>query len=119
MCKPRDLFVPVDIFAISGANSLLEGGKIPLIGYYVGRLRYLQNGNCCVPIEVCFHFGREKKDLFFFENQRMVFQSVTVNTIEWQYMGEIYSKCAQIKEISPQVFIDNVVCAYVVKELGF
>ncbi|MCW3083516.1 MAG: hypothetical protein JWP12_882 [Bacteroidetes bacterium] len=119
MSKPRDLFVPIDIIARSGNHALLEGGRVPTIGYEVGRLRYTGDG-CIVLIEICFHYGTDRRDLFFFEEKKLTYQSVSIRTAEWEYITDVYSECARMrKKITPEEFIEMVCEEYVFTQLGF
>lgn len=117
MSKPRQLFVPIEIKATSGIHSLLKDNKVPIIGYITDKKRYTKEGGCIVPIEVCFHYGTEYSDFFYFENMTLVYQAVTIKTPE--YLTDIYSICSKKKNISPSEFIEKVVEAFVLTEMGF
>jgi hypothetical protein len=113
--------VPMKIKAISGNHALLRNGKVPTIGYTCDKLRYTGSG-CAVPTEVCFVLkcgDRKYKDFFYFENNTLVYQVVTIKTEEDQYLAEVYSECALEKKITPKEFIFKVKDAYVNHEMGF
>jgi hypothetical protein len=116
MSKPRELFVPIPIKAWSGNHALLKDNEVPVIGYITDRKRFTPSGYCAFPRMVCLHYGTEHPDFFYFENMELVFMSVSIKTPE--YITDIYSECAR-QSVSSDEFIERVVCAYVVKELGF
>jgi hypothetical protein len=116
MSSPRKLFKPIDIKAVSGHHSLLKDGKVPIIGYWTDKKRYT-GGGCVIPKEVCFHFGSEYSDFFYFEDGTMIYQAITIKTPE--YITDVYTKAAKKKTLSPDEFIEMVLDAYVMKELGF
>lgn len=116
MSTSRKLFVPIEISATIGNHSLLIDNKVPVIGYITDKKRYTKEGGCIVPREVCFHYGTEHQDFFYFINGSLEFQSVTIATPE--YITNVYSECAMMKEIGPQEFIEKVLETYVLTEMG-
>lgn len=116
MSKPRELFVPIPIEAGFPDLTLLKDNKVPIIGFITDRKRFTPGGGCCIPREVCFHYGTEHPDFFYFENMVLVFMSVSIKTPE--YLTDIYSECAR-EGVSPDEFIERVVGAYVMTEMGF
>lgn len=114
MSKPRELFVPIEIKAITGKPALSKNSKAPVIGYITDKRRFTRGGGCIVPREVCFHFGTEHSDFFYFENMTMVYQVVSIKTPE--YITDVYSECARKKNISLDDFLEKVLGAYVTKD---
>lgn len=117
MSKPRELFVPVDIKAITGKHNLSKSNKPQVIGYITDKKRFTRGGGCIVPREVCFHFGTEYLDFFYFENMTMVYQAVSIKTPE--YITDVYSECARRKNITPEGFIERVTETYIMAGEGF
>ncbi|MGQ0828928.1 MAG: hypothetical protein ACT4ON_11115 [Bacteroidota bacterium] len=117
MKKHRELFVPIEIRAISGNHYLLKNNNVPIIGYISDKKRYTKRGGCIVPREVCFHYGTKHSDFFYFENMNLEFMAVTIKTPE--YLTDVYLKCAQTKNITPEQFISKVVDVYVNTQMGF
>ncbi len=100
----RELFEPIDIKAV-------KGKRTSVIGYITDKKRYTRRGGCIVPREVCFHYGTEHSDFFYFEDMSMVYQAVTIKTPE--YLTDAYSECTRMKAISPEEFIERVINAFV------
>jgi hypothetical protein len=117
MSNPRKLFGYMDIKAISGNHALLQNNEVPIVGYLTDRKRYTKQGGCIVPRVVCFNYGTEYSDLFFFENMTLVYQAISIQTPE--YLTEVYAAAAKKKGITPEEFVDMVLEVYVIKELGF
>ncbi len=111
------------IKAISGNHALLRNGKVPIIGYIKvnEKLRYTSSGGCAVPTEVCFilKFGnRIYKDFFYFENNTLTYQVVTIKMESEQYLADVYSECSQAKS-TLQDFVFKVKDSYVNHQMGF
>lgn len=117
MGKERELFVPIEIKAISGIHILLKNNAIATIGYFTDKKRFTKGEGCIIPTEVCFHFGTRNKDFFYFENMTLVYQAFTIKTPE--YITDVYSECAKMKNITHDEFIKKVVNKYVMNEMGF
>ena len=99
----RELFEPVDIKAIKGKRSLV-------IGYITDKKRYTRRGGCIVPREVCFHYGTEHSDFFYFENMTMVYQAITIKTPE--YLTDVYAACARKRIITSEEFIEKIITVF-------
>jgi hypothetical protein len=117
MSKSRELFVPIPIEALSGNHALLKNNKVPIIGYITDRKRFSFGGGCIIPREVCFHYGTQHPDFFYFENMELVYMAVSIKTPE--YLTDVYSKCARKKKITPDEFIKRIVEIYVLTKMGF
>lgn len=115
MSTSRKLFVPIEIRATSGIHSLLKDNTVPVIGYITDKKRYTKDRGCIVPREVCFHYGTEYSDFFYFENMTLVYQAISIETPE--YITDVYAECAQKKNTSPSEFIERVVEKYVFTEM--
>ena len=114
--NPRELFVPVPIMAISGKHALkAKDGSVKTLGYFTDKIRYTAGGGIVVPAEICFHYGTDHSDFFFFENGTMVYQVSRIETPE--FITDVYSECAMMNSISPEDFIKTVVKCYVMTEL--
>lgn len=106
--KHRELFEPLNIKAIRGKRSLV-------IGYITDKRRFTRRGGCIIPREVCFHYGTEHSDFFYFEDMTMVYQTVTIKTPE--YLTDVYAACARKRLITPDEFIEKVINAFAMKKL--
>lgn len=114
--KPRKLFVPIDIRAISGNHVLLKNKQVPVIGYITDKKRY-NKGGCVVPREVCFHYGTMHPDFFYFEDYTLTYMAVSIKTP--LYLTDVYVECIRKKEITIEQFVEKVVTVFVLSEMGF
>ncbi|MBP7808633.1 MAG: hypothetical protein KA163_05035 [Bacteroidia bacterium] len=103
------------IKAICDNHAVLVDGKIQVIGSMKDKKRFAENGSI-VQTEIVFDFGTQYKDSFFFENQELVYMSVSMEAPE--YLTAVYSKCTQ-ERLKPLEFIEKVKESYVFKSLGF
>lgn len=104
------------IRAISGNHALLRNNEAPVIGYFDER-RIVRDGNDVVLTEVCFHYGTKHLDLFHFEDVKIVYHKISVETSK--YLIDGYRECILKEEVTPEQFISEVVDTYVFTELGF
>jgi len=117
MSKPRELFGYIDIKAVSGNYALLHNNEVPIIGHLTDRKRYTKRGGCIVPRVVCFHYGTEYSDYFYFEDMSIAYQAISIKTPE--YLNDVYAEAVKKKLLRPEEFVDMVVEVYVLKEMGF
>lgn len=103
------------IKAICDNHALLVDGNVQIIGSVKDKKRYT-GGGCILPTEIVLHYGTPFKDRFYFENDELVYMSVTMETPE--YLTKTYSECAREK-VTPSQFVDTIKQVYVFKSLGF
>lgn len=103
------------IYADSKDITLLEDGKIKVIGFIRDGLHFV-NGGCIVPLVVELHYGTKHYDRAYFENGNLIYSDV------WEgrplYLLELYAKLAKEKELSTEEYIRRIVELYTYKELG-
>ena len=108
------------IRAVSGNHALLRNGQIPIIGFTCDKVSYIGDG-CVVSLEVCFILrcgGKKYRDYFYFQNNRLTFQVITIKNEKHQYITATYQECIR-EEMTPERFIGRVVDEYVNTEMGF
>lgn len=111
------LFGRTDIRAISDNHALLMNNEAPIIGYIKNKKRFEGDGKVVALTEVCFHYDTEHSDFFYFEDMKMVYQAISIETL--QYLTEKYKECILQEKISPEKFIEELVDTYVFTKLGF
>jgi hypothetical protein len=111
-----------NIIAKSGNHALLYKGKVKLIGRKIGFdspeqiIRYCGEG-CIVPQVVVFHYGTKKEDKFYFEDNRMIYQTVSIRTADYNYLHKVYNQCA-IEKCAPDILIERIQEEYTFKMIG-
>lgn len=103
------------IYADSDSITLLDNGKVKIIGYTKDGQHYVNRG-CIIPLVVVFHFGTKHFDRIYFENNSLAYNDIYSG--REAYLLELYAQLAKRKEISPGEYIKQVVDLYTYKELG-
>lgn len=104
----------MNLYAVSGTFVLLENNKPKLIGeaHYTTRTQDGHEINCA---EIKFHYGSEHTDYFYFENDVLIV--CTVYEGREKYVQDCYNYC--MNEMTAKEFVEEVIEAYTVKEMGF
>ena len=106
------------IYAIAGNHILLADGKPKLIGKAYQGKRYLSDGSLAFQDVVEFNFGnRNITDLFFYENDLLIFHSISLYTEA--FIINYYNESLEQKKTSPQSLISLVTQKYTLHEMGF
>ena len=106
------------IYAIADNHYLLQDNKPKLIGRTYNSKRYLPSDSICLQVVVEFHFGDSKiSDLFFFENDLLVFHSISLFTES--FITDCYIDVLEAKKTSPEALISLITQKYTLKKLGF
>lgn len=102
------------LYAVSGAFALLENNKPKLIGeaHYNSRPKGGQEINCA---EIKFHFGTDHEDYFYFEDDILIVS--TVYEKREKYIQDCYNYC--LNEMPAKEFVEKVIGAYTITEMGF
>lgn len=108
----------MEIFAKIESHALLKNGIIPVIGSVSECKRYKWDGSCESQIRIEFVFDKKNSsDIFLFENNTLVFHSISINTDT--FITELYKELLEIEIIAPNQFIDKITEGYVLNELCF
>ncbi len=100
-----------------GVNGILDNSKIKEIGFIEKSKRISEEGNYLEINKVCFHFGIEATDIFYFEHDQLVYSDISNQTPF--YLNELYKKLLLIDKINQKTLIEKVTCHYVLVEMGF
>lgn len=106
------------LYATAENHTLLYNGKAKLIGQTYNAKQYLSDGSVSLLQVVEFNYGDPKiRDLFFFENDQIVFHSISLHTEA--YLTDRYSEMLQVGKVAPEQFISKITGLYTFKRLGF
>ena len=100
-----------------GNNGLLEDSQIQEIGKVVKGKKYNREGVLIETSKVCFHYGYDMMDVFYFENDKFTYSDLSDKTPS--YLLEIYKNLAMMEKVNQEILISKITCEYVFIELGF
>lgn len=105
------------LYSISGIHCLLQDGQPKLIGQTYNAKRILSD-RIEIQMVVKFHYGNKGiNDLFVFENEMLVFHSIS--PVTEAFMTDLYKDLLKNEIISPGQIIDGVTEMYTLKKMGF
>ena len=100
-----------------GNNGLLQNEQIQKIGKVIKGKKYSREGILIETSKVCFHFGYDMMDVFYFENDTLIYSELSYKTPG--YLLEIYKNLALMEKVNQEILISKITCEYVFIELGF
>ena len=97
---------------------LLDQGSLKLIGEVYHAKRMKKDGSIEIQKVVKFHYGNKNiNDMFFFEDNRIVFHSISLHTEA--FLTDRYDELLQGEIMSPARFIGEITELYTQKKMGY
>jgi len=107
------------IYATTGVHVLLHNGEPKVIGKIHEITKRLLPGQAMIPVrEIWFDFEQNGAiDRFFFVDDTLVYHCIDLSRSDW--MTITYQEILEHEGITKKQFLNAVITAYVLKEMGF
>jgi hypothetical protein len=104
------------IYAVTNNHCLLDNSVPKLIGRTYPSKRYLSDNSVVLQQVVEFNYGGDTPDLFLFENNLLVYSSISLNTEA--FLLDCYRELQKNKKTSLGGLISAIVEKYTITKMG-